>query len=41
MNELDNLILTDGKGANAKRQLTEPGIDRASDLAKKYTGEEE
>lgn len=39
MRSLDNLILTDGKGANAKRKLTQPGVEAAAELAKKYLEE--
>jgi hypothetical protein len=37
---LDNFIITDGKGVTAKRKLTQPGIEAAAELAKKYLGED-
>ena len=40
MKSLDNLILTIGKGAGAKRKLTQPGIDAAADLVLVYATED-
>jgi hypothetical protein len=40
MTALDNLILTRGKGPSAKRKLTQPGLEAAAELAKKYLAED-
>jgi hypothetical protein len=40
MNGLDNLIITNGKGVSAKRKLTQPGIEEATELAKQYLSED-
>jgi hypothetical protein len=40
MKSLDNLILTEGKGAGMKRKLTHPGVEAAAALAQKYIAEE-
>lgn len=40
MTALDNLILTSGKGPSAKRKLTQPGVEAAAELAKKYLAED-
>ncbi len=40
MRALDNLIITDGKGASAKRKLTQPGLERAAELANAYLSED-
>lgn len=40
MTALDNLILTRGTRSTAKRKLTEPGIEAAAELAKRYLTDE-
>jgi hypothetical protein len=40
MRALDNYVLTDGKGASAKRKLTHPGIEAASALVARYSSEQ-
>jgi hypothetical protein len=39
MKSLDNYILTDGKGAAAKRKLTVTGLEAAGELVEKYAEE--
>ncbi len=39
MKALDNYIITSGKGKAAKRKLTQPGLEAASDLARAYLEE--
>jgi hypothetical protein len=40
MKALDHYILTDGKGASAKRKLTHPGIEAATEMVEKYSAAE-
>jgi hypothetical protein len=39
MKSLDNYIITSGKGKAAKRRLTQPGLEAAADLARRYLEE--